>query len=96
MTIRAIVVDARDSVATALADLAAGEVLLLPIGNEERRVTLAAPIGFGHKLALTPIAAGDPVVKYGAAIGRATQAIAPGDHVHLHNLESLRGRGDLR
>jgi len=32
----------------------------------------------------------------GEAIGRATQAIAPGDHVHLHNLESLRGRGDLR
>lgn len=93
---RAIVVDERDSVATALADLAAGEVLQLAIGGEEHKVALAAPIAFGHKLALTPIAAGDPVVKYGEAIGRATQAIGAGDHVHLHNLESLRGRGDLR
>jgi len=96
MTARAIVVDERDTVATALADLAAGEVLLLPIGDRERRVHLKAPIAFGHKVALKAIAAGDPVVKYGEAIGRATRAIAAGDHVHLHNLESLRGRGDLR
>ncbi len=93
---RAIVIDERDSVATALADLAAGEVLLLAVGDQQRQVALAAPIAFGHKLALTPIAAGDPVVKYGEAIGQATQEIAAGDHVHLHNLESLRGRGDLR
>jgi altronate dehydratase small subunit len=93
---KAIVVDERDSVATALADLAAGEVLQLAIGEQEREVTLTAPIAFGHKLALTTIAAGDPVIKYGEAIGRATRPIAPGDHVHLHNLESLRGRGDLQ
>jgi altronate dehydratase small subunit len=93
---RAIVVDEHDSVATALADLAAGEVLLVAIGGQECRVDLTTPIAFGHKLALTAIAAGDPVVKYGEAIGRATRAIGAGDHVHLHNLESLRGRGDLR
>jgi altronate dehydratase small subunit len=93
---KAIVVDGRDTVATALADLAAGEVVLVVVGDREHRVDLTAPIAFGHKLALTAIAAGDPVVKYGEAIGRATRAIAAGDHVHLHNLESLRGRGDLR
>jgi altronate dehydratase small subunit len=93
---KAIVVDDRDTVATALAELAAGEVVLVAVGGREHRVDLAAPIAFGHKLALTAIASGDPVVKYGEAIGRATRAIAAGDHVHLHNLESLRGRGDLR
>lgn len=96
MTARAIVVDDRDSVATALADLAAGEVLMLRVGGEDRRIALRGPIRFGHKLALAAIPAGEPVVKYGEVIGRATLAIAPGEHVHVHNLESVRGRCDLR
>ena len=32
--------------------------------------------------------AGDPVIKYGARIGTATQDIVPGEHVHLHNMRS--------
>jgi galactarate dehydratase len=40
----------------------------------------------GHKMASNPIAAGAPVVKYGQIIGFASQDIAAGDHVHLHNL----------
>lgn len=96
MTAGAIVVDERDSVATALADLAAGQVLVVRVGAEERRIELCAPIAFGHKLALMAIESGEPVIKYGEVIGRATRAIAPGDHVHVHNLESMRGRGDMR
>ena len=93
---RAVVVDERDTVATALADLAAGEVLMLRAGGEDCRITLGGPIPFGHKLALVTISAGAPVRKYGQVIGRAMREIAPGAHVHVHNLESLRGRGDLR
>lgn len=92
MTIKAIVVDPQDSVATALADLAAGETVILETGTIELRT----PVAFGHKLALARIETGEPVIKYGEVIGRATQAIAPGEHVHAHNLEGLRGRGDLR
>jgi altronate dehydratase small subunit len=95
-TSRAIVVDERDSVATALADLAAGEVLALRVGGADYRIALRAPVVFGHKVALVALEAGEPVIKYGEVIGRATEAIAPGDHVHLHNLEGMRGRGDLR
>jgi len=36
----------------------------------------------GHKVALTAIAAGAPVLRYGIAIGHATQAIAAGSWVH--------------
>ena len=43
----------------------------------------------GHKLALRDIEAGAPVRKYGEVIGRATQPIAAGAHVHSHNLETL-------
>ncbi len=32
--------------------------------------------------------------KYGQVIGRATKDIEAGGHVHVHNLESTRGRGD--
>ena len=53
-------------------------------------VAVAYPqaLGLGHKIARLPMAAGDRVIKYGASIGRASRAIAPGDHVHLHNLKS--------
>ena len=40
----------------------------------------------GHKLATRAIAVGEPVWRYGQVIGNATQAIAPGQHVHSHNL----------
>ena len=41
----------------------------------------------GHKMAVAPIAQGEPVRKYDQIIGFATQAIAPGDWVHTHNVE---------
>lgn len=41
----------------------------------------------GHKMAIKPIPAGSPIIKYGFAIGIATQDIAPGEHVHIHNVK---------
>jgi len=83
-----IVMHPKDTVATALRDLSLGEEVLPGL-------RAAQPIRFGHKLALGPIAAGDLVYKYGEVIGRATRAIAAGEHVHVHNIEGTRGRGDL-
>jgi hypothetical protein len=53
-------------------------------------VALAVPrrLGLGHKLAAAAIASGERIVKYGAPIGRATTDIAPGEHVHVHNVVS--------
>ena len=45
-------------------------------------------IPMGHKVALSPIAEGETVYKYGCPIGIATQPIGIGDHVHSHNLRS--------
>jgi altronate dehydratase len=58
--------------------------------NLEDQVTqdglrLAASIPFGHKVALRPIHAGHPVVKYGVTIGTATEDIETGAHVHVQN-----------
>lgn len=52
-------------------------------------------IPYGHKVALRPVCRGGDIVKYGEVIGRASADIQAGDHVHIHNMESLRGRGDL-
>jgi altronate dehydratase len=54
-----------------------------PVTTEGLR--LAESIPFGHKVALRPIQSGEPVVKYGVAIGSATQNIPTGAHVHVHN-----------
>lgn len=91
---RLLKIDPKDNVATSLADLAEGAVVEVPDGAARLRVKLRSPIPFGHKFALTDIAAGEAVVKYGVVVARATKAIAAGEHVHLHNVESNRGRGD--
>ena len=49
-------------------------------------ITVAGLVPPGHKIAVRPIAAGAPVRRYNQIIGFATQAIAPGQHVHTHNL----------
>jgi len=50
-----------------------------------------ADIPAGHKAARRPIAAGEAVIKYGFPIGLATADIAPGEHVHVHNVRSGLG-----
>ncbi len=79
---RALRVDPGDSVATLLDDVHSGETV--QVGAFA--VTASADIQRGHKIALQPIAAAAPVLKYGFPIGRATAAIAAGEHVHAHNL----------
>jgi len=83
-------------VATAVRDLAAGERAQVSGCGETGAVELKSAIPLGHKFALRDIAGGREVIKYGETIGVATSVIRRGEHVHLHNVEGLRGRGDLR
>ena len=53
-----------------------------------QRLTEAVP--FGHKLALTDIAAGQQIIEYGQPVGIAIKDIRQGDHVHVHNVRSAR------
>ncbi len=53
---------------------------------DEEGITVAGLVPPGHKLATRAIAAGEPVRRYNQIIGSATQDIAPGQHVHTHNL----------
>ena len=45
----------------------------------------------GHKVAVRAVAPGEPIRRYGQIIGFASVAIAPGEHVHVHNC----GMGDF-
>lgn len=90
--IEAVRVHGADNVATAIADIAAGSIL-----SADGRLRAAAAVGRGHKIALAPIARGAAVIKYGFPIGIATADIAPGEHVHSHNLATaLTSEGDYR
>jgi hypothetical protein len=80
-----------DNVVMALSDLPAGTILDLDGQGGVLDVTTQEPIPFGHKVAIAPIASETDVIKYGASIGLARQNIAPGQHVHVHNLRSVRG-----
>lgn len=74
-----------DSVGIALTALDAGEAA----GGIQLKTAIPA----GHKFALRAIGKGDPVLKLGHAIGIASTAIAPGEHVHDHNL-AFAGQAD--
>src|SRR5213595_1615238 len=50
-------------------------------------VTTVERIPAGHKVAVRPIAVGEPVRRYGQVIGFASKAIAAGQHVHVQNCE---------
>lgn len=69
-----------DNVAVALHPLLTGQTV--------KSAVVRSDIPAGHKVALCAIAAGQPVIKYGYPIGIATCAIAPGSHVHVHNMAS--------
>jgi altronate hydrolase len=71
-----------DDVVIATLRLAAGTV----VDTDAGPVALTADIAAGHKIAIRARAAGEPVRRYGQVIGFATVAIAPGEHVHQHNL----------
>ncbi|MDP9629075.1 UxaA family hydrolase [Ensifer sp. 1H6] len=58
----------------------------ISVGGQE--FTLAKTVQRGHKVARRAILPGEKVYKYGAPIGSAVVAIAPGDHVHVHNVKS--------
>lgn len=90
------VVEKGDTVGTAVGEsIQAGESVGTSGRVTDMTVTANADIPYGHKIALRDIKQGEQVIKYALSIGTATQPIKAGDHVHVHNVESNRGRGDI-
>ncbi|MCI7568824.1 MAG: UxaA family hydrolase [Desulfovibrio sp.] len=93
----ALKVNDKDNVATLFAEnvCAGTEVEVRDKKGNSRRIVVNDDIPYGHKLALEDIPAASPVIKYGEELGIAHTDIRKGDYVHVHNLDSMRGRGDL-
>jgi altronate hydrolase len=84
-----IIIDNADNVAVALTDLVAGDKLKIH-GSE---IALKENITRAHKFAVSNIASGENVIKYSYPIGKATEDIFIGQHVHVHNIKTkLEGK----
>lgn len=92
---KAIVMKAKDNVATVTEDVEAGSDVLINVDGETVSLHVTDRIAFGHKVAIKNIAKDEKIIKYGEVIGMATTDIATGQHTHVHNIVGCRGRGDL-
>ncbi|MEZ4729589.1 MAG: UxaA family hydrolase [Caldilineaceae bacterium] len=77
-----------DNTAVLLEDGTDGSLVQVIGAGADTAITLTQAIAYGHKVALTDIAQGAAVMKYGIRIGHATQPIRAGAWVHLHNCAS--------
>ena len=89
---RAIQLHPDDTVAVVVEAVEAGEAIELFGEGAGPGPRAVEPIPYGHKVAIKPMEAGAPVIKYGEAMGIATQAIGVGAHVHVHNVRGLESQ----
>lgn len=87
----AIVISSTDNVAVVVEPVRRGEPIIW-IGPDHRElsITAATDIPIYHKCALRDIAPGEKIIKYGEHIGEAGAPIRAGEHVHTHNVVSIR------
>lgn len=91
-TRKVLVLHSLDNVATALIDIEAGTLVRVKVGDQTIELIVNQAVPFGHKFAIRNVEEGQPVYKYGEIIGKAIKPIRAGQHVHTHNLESIRGK----
>jgi len=84
--------EADDDVGVAVIDLKAGDEIGVATleGQSIGSVKIVQDIPLGHKVAMRDLAADKQVIEYGRAIGRVTEPISRGAHVHVHNIRTLR------
>lgn len=92
----AIIANSKDNVVTVVQELKMGDVLKINGANGSINFEVTQDVPCFHKVALVDIQKGEEIVKYGEVIGDALEDIKKGQHVHVHNVESKRGRGDKK
>jgi altronate dehydratase small subunit len=89
---RMLILDDRDNVGVVINSAPVGGWLHAASGMS---VQVVEVVPRGHKIALTDLPRGSAVRKFGEVIGITTGPVARGQHLHVHNTESQRLRGDL-
>jgi (2R)-sulfolactate sulfo-lyase subunit alpha len=84
--------EATDDVGVAVMDLKAGEEInaVTLEGVDVKQIKLVSDVPLGHKVAMSDLAQDKHIIEYGREIGYASAKIAAGEHVHIHNIKSLR------
>jgi (2R)-sulfolactate sulfo-lyase subunit alpha len=84
-----------DDVGVTAMDLKAGDIVQAVTleGEPVTEITLFDDVPLSHKVAMRDMEAQKHVIEYGFPIGYASAAISAGEHVHTHNLKSLRWSG---
>ena len=95
MTLKAntVLMYSSDNVVTAIIDLNVGDIARFRQEDKWIEVEMKDNVLFGHKLSIEEIESGKPVMKYGETIGLTNRKIQAGEHVHVHNVDSVRGKG---
>ncbi|HSQ16336.1 MAG TPA: UxaA family hydrolase [Anaerolineales bacterium] len=84
--------ESADDVGVAVMDLKTGEEIAVVTleGQPVKEIKLVNDVPLGHKVAMRDLAPEMVVIEYGRTIGAVSAAIAAGEHVHVHNIKSLR------
>ena len=81
-----------DHVAVAVAEIAPDEEIVVVYLDDdgEERIRATAAVPYGHKVAVRPLSADEPVIEYSTQVGVARTSIGAGDYVHVHNIKTAR------
>lgn len=93
MTTHFLVHESKDNVGVVVVeDVQAGQTLSGWLMDTDETITIEAkdPIPLGHKIALSDLAEGDTVIKYGHDIGKVVAPIGKGHHAHTQNVKTKR------
>ena len=91
-----IILNSRDNVGIIKRDVKKGEKIIIDEEKYQNSIEVKDNIPYRFKIALKNIDIGDTIIKSGEIIGKAKEKIQKGEMVHVHNIEGLRGRGDLK
>ena len=87
----AVIIDPKDNVGVAIEPIVQGSpIMYRDTDGQEICLTAATDVTIYHKFALRDIACGEKIIKYGEHIGEAACDIRVGEHVHVHNVLSVR------
>ena len=88
--INALLISEKDSVGVTIEELKVGNVASYKVNDEVKKVSIIQDIPIYHKFAIVNVKAVDLVYKDVQVSGKATEDIKVGQHVHTHNIISIR------
>ncbi|QNO14703.1 UxaA family hydrolase [Alkalicella caledoniensis] len=86
--VNALIISKEDSVAVAITELKSGDTATFVVDEKIIEVNIIQDIPIYHKFSVLELYKDDLVYKYGQVIGRTTELIMKGQHVHTHNIVS--------